>query len=227
MGDTDGYFDSADVTCMAGTNWLGNRKPCIQYGLRGLVKFHLNVTGPKKDLHSGHFGGSVHEPMIDCVRLMATLVDSKGKILVPGVLDSVAGFTYDERTRYSNVDFPLENQKMATGVSKLIHEGDPMETLQYMWRYPSLSMHGIEGAHAGPGSKTVIPGSVTGKFSIRTVPWQDPTEIISMVTKHLEQTFFEFESANTMVVTIDGTPAESFEGDPEHPNYQAASRATE
>lgn len=40
----------------------------------------------------------------------------------------------------------------------------------HLWRYPSLSIHGIEGAFDEPGAKTVIPGRVTGKFSIRLVP---------------------------------------------------------
>lgn len=47
------------------------------------------------------------------------------------------------------------------------------EILLHLWRYPSLSIHGIEGAFHEPGIKTVIPAKVIGKFSIRQVPHMD------------------------------------------------------
>lgn len=48
----------------------------------------------------------------------------------------------------------------------------------HRWRYPSLSLHGIEGAFSGSGAKTVIPRKVVGKFSIRLVPNMTP-EVVS------------------------------------------------
>ncbi len=41
------------------------------------------------------------------------------------------------------------------------------ESLMAKWRFPSLSLHGIEGAFYSSGAKTVIPAKVIGKFSIR------------------------------------------------------------
>lgn len=52
-----------------------------------------------------------------------------------------------------------------------------------MWRYPTVSVHGIEGAFSDPGTKTVIPAKVTAKFSIRQVPNMDP----AMVKKQVKQ----------------------------------------
>ena len=70
------------------------------YGLRGLSYFELSVHGTDKDLHSGVYGGSVHEPMTDLVHLMASLVDSQGTILVEGVNDDVAPVTLEETANY-------------------------------------------------------------------------------------------------------------------------------
>jgi nonspecific dipeptidase len=61
------------------------------------------------------------------------------------------------------------------------HPPCPDETLMRRWRYPSLSIHGFEGAFYGKGAKTVIPRKVIGKFSIRLVPDQTPDEIIAKV----------------------------------------------
>jgi Cys-Gly metallodipeptidase DUG1 len=87
--EAQGFFKTADVVCISDNYWLGTKKPCVTYGLRGVSYFHLEVTGVAKDLHSGVFGGVVHEPMTDLVHLMSTLVDPKGKILVPGIYVSL------------------------------------------------------------------------------------------------------------------------------------------
>ena len=64
------------------------------------------------------------------------------------------------------------------------------------WRFPSLSVHGIEGAYYESGAKTVIPRKVIGKFSIRLVPDQQPDDIIKKVQAHIEKEFATFGSSN-------------------------------
>jgi len=68
----------------------------------------------------------------------------------------------------------------------------------HKWRYPSLSVHGVQGAFDGTGAKTVIPRKVIGKFSIRLVPDQDPIEIERLVVKYLEEKFKQRNSPNKM-----------------------------
>jgi Cys-Gly metallodipeptidase DUG1 len=79
------YFKDVDCVCISDNYWLGTKKPCLTYGLRGISYFQLNITGPGKDLHSGVFGGTVHEPMTDLVHIMSNLVAPDGKILIPGI----------------------------------------------------------------------------------------------------------------------------------------------
>jgi acetylornithine deacetylase/succinyl-diaminopimelate desuccinylase-like protein len=83
--ETNGFFKTADCVCISDNYWLGDKKPCLTYGLRGVSYFHLEVTGIAKDLHSGVFGGLVHEPMTDLIALMGKLVSHDGKILIPGI----------------------------------------------------------------------------------------------------------------------------------------------
>jgi Cys-Gly metallodipeptidase DUG1 len=61
--EAKGYFADVDCCCISDNYWLGTSKPCLTYGLRGVSYFCLEVKGPGKDLHSGVFGGTVHEPM--------------------------------------------------------------------------------------------------------------------------------------------------------------------
>ena len=178
--------------------WLGTRKPCLTYGLRGLAYFTISVQCCTQDLHSGVLGGTVHEAMTDLMYLMSSLVDSKtGTILIDGIMDNVRPITSDEDALYDKIDFNVDDfiqeNKIMTG--KLLHH-DKKSLLQHRWRYPSLSLHGIEGAFAGPGAKTVIPAKCIGKFSIRLVPDQDPKKVEHLVKSHLEKKFSEVCSDN-------------------------------
>lgn len=130
--------------------------------------FTLEVQGPAKDLHSGVFGGAVHEPMTDLVHLMSKLVDTSGKILVPGIMDKVQELTEDEKKRYAQVDFEVSDFQAALGSQNNISDSKE-DTLMRRWRYPSLSLHGIEGAFYAPGAKTVIPAKVIGKLSLHFI----------------------------------------------------------
>lgn len=150
----------------------------------------ISNTGCGQDLHSGVLGGSVHEAMTDLMRIMGSLVDSSGKILVDGVMDDVKRVTPEEEALYASIDFDLESykeeNKIVTG--KLLHD-NKKDLLMHRWRYPTLSLHGIEGAFAGPGAKTVIPAKCIGKFSLRLVPDQNPKAIEKCVKNHIEKVF--------------------------------------
>ena len=71
----------------------------------------------------------------------------------------------------------------------------------HRWRYPSLSMHGIQGAFSEEGSKTVIPRKVIGKFSIRIVPDQTPEKVAETVVKHLDEKWRKRNSPNKYKVS--------------------------
>lgn len=59
----DTFFKDVDYVCISDNYWLGKKKPCITYGLRGICYFFIEVECSDKDLHSGVYGGSVHEAL--------------------------------------------------------------------------------------------------------------------------------------------------------------------
>ena len=225
----DGQFlADVDFFCISDNYWLGKNTPCLTYGLRGMAYFEVGVECSTKDLHSGVYGGSVHEAMTDLIKLMGSLVDTSGKILVDGVMKMVAPVTEKEEAVYETIDFDLEPYKEETGIStigkgKLMHD-NKKDLLMARWRYPTLSLHGIEGAFSDPGAKTVIPRRVLGKFSLRLVPDQDPLQIKECVEKHLNAEFEKLGSPNRMWIKSHHG-AKAWLSDPDHPNYSAAARA--
>lgn len=95
----------------------------------------------------------------------------------------------------------------------------------HRWRQPSLSLHGIEGAFSEPGSKTVIPGKVVGKFSLRIVPNMTPQEVEQKVTARLQQQWTARNSPNSLKISMDHG-GKAWTENPDHPNYVAARKAT-
>ncbi|CAJ0964292.1 unnamed protein product [Ranitomeya imitator] len=183
----------------------------------------LWLKGARRDLHSGGFGGTVHEAMSDLVYLLGVLTDVNGKILIPGIYDDVLPVTEKEKELYKDLVFDLKDLKRDTGVNTFLHSTKE-DLLMYRWRFPSLSIHGIEGAFSGSGTKTVIPAKVIGKFSIRQVPKMNPSLVEKQVSEYLETKFAERKSPNKMKVTM-VIGAQPWLANMNEPQYQAARNA--
>ncbi|RKF64041.1 Cys-Gly metallodipeptidase dug1 [Erysiphe neolycopersici] len=219
------FFADTDAVCISDNYWLGTEKPCLTYGLRGCSYYSLEISGPAQDLHSGVFGGTAQEPMTDLVRILANLVDTNGKILIPGLAELVAPLSEEEKALYGDIAFNMENLYESLGSKTSIHD-DKEKTLMARWRYPSLSIHGVEGCFSQPGAKTVIPAKVIGKFSIRTVPNMEPKDVDRLVFKYVSDQFEKLKSKNKMNCTLQHA-GKWWVASPKHWNFTAASRAVE
>ena len=220
-----GFFEGADAVCISDNYWLGTEKPCLTYGLRGCNYYSVTVSGPGQDLHSGVFGGTAQEPMTDLVRVLGSLVDTDGKIQIPGINEMVAPLSEDEKRLYGNIAFTMDNLHESLGSTTSIH-ATKEPTLMARWRYPSLSIHGIEGAFSAPGAKTVIPASVTGKFSIRTVPDMQSSKVDACVYAHINTVFKKLNSKNKCATTLQHA-GNWWVASPRHWNFSAAGKAVQ
>lgn len=164
--------------------------------------------------------------MTDLIFVMDSLVDKNGKILIPNFYNDVAALYENEHLMYDNIHFDVDEYRQEIGAFKLTHNEDKVQLLMHKWRYPSLSMHGIEGAYHEPGRMTVIPSKVTGKFSIRIVPNQTTEKVNQMVCDYINKIYAERGSANRMKVYLADEGCQPFVENPNHPNYTAAKRAT-
>ncbi|KAL1717563.1 hypothetical protein EV715DRAFT_253583 [Schizophyllum commune] len=220
-----GYFEGVDCVCISDNYWLNTRTPALTYGLRGIAYYSIHVSGPARDLHSGTFGRTVHEPMTDLIALMSRLIDREGNILIPGVDDMVSAADAEERKIYETLDYSIEDIEEAAG-AKIALSDDKVQVLMGRMRLPSLSLHGIEGAFSTPGAKTVIPAKVAGKFSLRLVPPQTPENVTPLVKQYIEDEFKKLRTKNKLEVEYlhGGRP---WVEDVKHWNYEAAIRATE
>ncbi|KAG6887961.1 hypothetical protein C0995_011354 [Termitomyces sp. Mi166 len=219
-----GWFDGVDCVCISDNYWLNTRTPALTYGLRGLAYFKVTISGPARDLHSGVFGRTVHEPMTDLIALMSKLVDVSGNILVPGVDEMVEPPTDSEKAIYEKLDYSVADVEESAG-GQIALSASKVDVLMGRMRYPSLSLHGIEGAFSGAGAKTVIPAKVSGKFSIRLVPPQTPELVEPLVFRYLQSEFAKLNSKNKFSIeNLHG--GKPWIADHKHWNFEAAKIAT-
>lgn len=150
--------------------------PTIIYGLRGLAYFELWVTGPAHDLHSGMFGGMVHNPANALAELIAGMHDTQGRITLPGFYDAVHPLSEEERIQFARLPMDEAYYRDQTGVPALKGELGFTPTEQTGAR-PTLDVHGLLSGFIEEGRKTVIPAWAMAKISCRLVPNQQPEEI--------------------------------------------------
>lgn len=162
--------------------------------------------------------------MADLMYLLDSLVDKDGHILIDDIYQEVAPLLTDEEKIYEAIHFDIDEFRNDIGAYRLAQGEQKVPLLMANWRYPSLSIHGIEGATHEQGHKTVIPHKVTGKFSIRIVPNQTIEQVERVVLVHLNAKWAERESPNTFNVSVINR-SDSWTEDPNHPHYEAAKRA--
>ncbi len=174
---------SASVILVSDTTMISDKVPSINCGMRGLSYLEVKVTGPNKDLHSGHYGGAVANPINVLCDMISSLIDSDGRITVKGFYDSVVELSPDDRAQLSRAPFDLEEYKQFLGIGEVKGEKG-YTTLERTGIRPCLDVCGIWGGFTGDGSKTVLPSEAHAKISMRLVPNQDSETISRLFTEH-------------------------------------------
>ena len=172
------------IVLVSDTSMLAPDLPSLTTGLRGLAYWEVEVTGPNRDLHSGHFGGAVANPINVLCDLLARMTDADGRITVPGFYDEVEELSDEERKMLEQIPFDEERYKASIGVKALKGEKG-YTTIERNSCRPSFDVCGIWGGYTGQGAKTVLPSKAYAKVSCRLVPHQSHEKIAQMVADYL------------------------------------------
>lgn len=175
----------ADVILISDTGIISNDCPSITIGLRGLSYLEVEVTGPKRDLHSGLYGGAVANPINVLCEMIASLKDENNHITIPGFYDDVLELTESERAIMNEAPFVLEDYKKALDIEEVMGEKG-FTTLERVAIRPTLDVNGIWGGYIGQGAKTVLPSKAFAKISMRLVPNQHSSKISKLFSDHFQ-----------------------------------------
>lgn len=176
----------ADLVLISDSSMFKKGVPSVCYGLRGLAYMEVEVTGPNRDLHSGTFGGSVHNPIQALSEIIASLHDKNGRVTIPGFYDDVRPLSKAERAAYKKLPWSDKAYAKDLGVKELYGEKG-YTTLERVWARPTLECNGIWGGYTGEGAKTVLPSKAFAKISMRLVPDQTSAKIAKLFEKHIKK----------------------------------------
>lgn len=212
----------AEAIIVSDTSMVSAETPSLTTGLRGLAYWQLEVTGPNRDLHSGHFGGAVANPINELCKLIARIQDERGRITIPGFYDDVIPLKDEERAMIAQVPFDEAKYRASIDVDALWGE-EGYHTLERNSCRPSFDVCGIWGGYQGEGAKTVLPSKAYAKVSCRLVAAQDHHKISqafvdyihSIAPKHIRVEVQPMHGGEAYLCPID------------LPAYQAAEQAVE
>lgn len=176
----------ADICLVSDTTMISDKVPSINCGMRGLSYLEVKVTGPNKDLHSGHYGGAVANPITTLCEMIASLHDADGRVAVPGFYDKVVELSKADRAQLARAPFNLKEYKEFLDIAEVKGEKG-YTTLERTGIRPCLDVCGIWGGYTGEGAKTVLPSEAHAKISMRLVPDQRSAEITKLFARHFKK----------------------------------------
>jgi acetylornithine deacetylase/succinyl-diaminopimelate desuccinylase-like protein len=160
--------------------------PGITLMLRGLAATEVVITGPTRDLHSGHFGGPAINPIRVLVRMLADLHDRQGRVRVPGFYDGIVKLPARQGKQWQELGFDASAFLADVGLS--VPAGERKHgVLEQIWWRPTCEFNGITGGYQGVGTKTVIPSKASAKISCRLVPGQNPEQVLTNLQAFLRE----------------------------------------
>ena len=176
---------ACDIILVSDTTMISDKVPSINCGMRGICYMEVKVTGPKKDLHSGHYGGAVYNPINTLCKMIDSLIDENGHITIKGFYDDVVELSRKDRRMLGRAPYDAQEYMQNIGVKALTGEKG-YTTLERVGIRPCLDVNGIWGGYTGEGSKTVIPSEAHAKISMRLVPNQDSKTIAKLFARHFK-----------------------------------------
>ena len=176
---------ACDYVLNPDTGMINPDMPTITYALRGLYACELRVYGPRKDLHSGSFGGTIHNPAQALCEMIAGMHDNQGRVTLPGFYDKVKPLSEEERAQLARLPKGENFYLSETGVPALWGEIEYSPEERVTVR-PTLEINGLYSGFTGEGSKTVLPAYAMAKISCRLVPDQDAEEVHQQIEKYLQ-----------------------------------------
>ncbi|MEL6403615.1 MAG: dipeptidase [Chloroflexota bacterium] len=175
---------SADICLISDTGVQSKEQPSLTYSLRGLMTMTLVVSGPARDLHSGGYGGMIHNPAQAITEIIAQLHNAQGMVTVPGFYDDVLALSADERETLAKANISEAHWQEVMGDLRE-WGGSEFNRIEKIGARPTLEINGIASGYAGEGFKTVLPARAVAKISARLVADQNPHDIYAKVRDYI------------------------------------------
>jgi acetylornithine deacetylase/succinyl-diaminopimelate desuccinylase-like protein len=159
-----------------------SRRQQIVFGARGIASLDITTYGPIHELHSGHYGNWAPNPAMMLARLLASMKDDDGKVLIEHFYDGIEPLSATEKRAIAeapDVDRDLMREL------QIGHTEGAGKKLVELLNYPSLNIRGMSSARTGQGASNVIPSTATASIDIRLVKGITPEMAAERVIDHI------------------------------------------
>ena len=157
-------------------------RPQIVFGVRGSMGMEVTVYGATRNLHSGHYGNWTPDTGNILARLLTSMKDDSGRVLVDGWYDTVEPIGDEERAALEGMPAWDEELKRELGLVRT--EVEP-ETLPERLMVPALNVRGITSGNTGALARNVIPNTAVAALGIRLVKGNEPAHMRELVIDHI------------------------------------------
>ena len=212
---------AADVMVLTDTTNFDIGIPALTVALRGMVAMSVEVRGLSHTVHSGMWGGPVPDPVMALNKMLASLVDDKGQISIPGIYDSVRIPTKKEKFKkipYDEKD--LRKQSGMVASAEVLWDKKAASPSVQLWTRPSLTVNAIQ-ASSRKQAGNIINDTAWARLSIRLVPDMDPEKVAKLVQNYLKSKTPWGMEVKFNVEALAGAWAT----DPTGPAFEAAEKA--
>ena len=156
--------------------------PTLVFGNRGIATLSLTTFGPITSQHSGHYGNYLPNPALALSKVLASMKDDQGRVVIPGFYD---GIVLDENTKKVLEGVPSEDAAIKKRTQTKIND-QVGNTYQESIQYPSLNIRGMRSGWVGKDARTIIPASATAEIDIRLVLESNPEALLEGVKSHIQ-----------------------------------------
>jgi acetylornithine deacetylase/succinyl-diaminopimelate desuccinylase-like protein len=158
------------------------RKPQIYFGARGVTGLELTVYGPRRELHSGHYGNWAPNPAFMLARLLTSMKAEDGRVLIKGFYDGIEPLSETEKRAFAEApdNDALLRRELGLGWS----EGGGKKLIELI-NLPSLNIRGFSSGSTGATARNVIPSTATASIDIRLVKGVDHRRSVDRVIEHI------------------------------------------
>ncbi|MFA9492126.1 MAG: M20/M25/M40 family metallo-hydrolase [Anaerolineales bacterium] len=172
---------AADFCLNSDAGMVAPDTPTIVYGLRGNMGLKLRVRGPKAPLHTGLFGGVIHNPIHALSDLISKMHDQDGAIAIPGFYDTVRDINDEEREVLSRVPVDDDFYIQRSGAPAIWGE-QGFNVQERIGARPAINLNKFDTER----EQFVIPSEATAYISIRLVPDQNPQDVFELMRRFVE-----------------------------------------
>jgi acetylornithine deacetylase/succinyl-diaminopimelate desuccinylase-like protein len=161
-----------------------SRRQQIVFGARGITQLDITVYGPKRELHSGHYGNWAPNPAMMLARLLASMKDDDGRVTIDRFYDGIEPLSETERRAVA--DAPDVDRDLMRELWLGSTEGGGKKLVELL-NLPSLNIRGMSAARTGAQASNVIPATATATIDIRLVKGIDHDTAARRVVEHIRK----------------------------------------